>query len=406
MNSYLRYQNIEQEIVTNLSYTRKSLKLAVAWFTNPNLFYSVEKLVDNNIEVQIILSDEKLNYLNNKIDFQKLIDKNVQFHVSSFPNLMHNKFCIIDSKVLITGSYNWTLKAEKDNYENVIVSVEPTLINEFEKYFEHLLRKTKRVRGIASIDLINHLSQSESEIELKLLKEAVIKNEVKKTIEIKQFIAAPIEVREYAENLYLDTKHQDCIKYCQEQLNEYSNDPHLLYSMASSYWRLNKTENQIYYATKIRELRLNDEVYYAATNLLGIAYSASYDELKAIEYFDECINYDQNNHIYYRNRADAYMLREKISGLDKRFKDKYTNHADNDLRKVLSIVSATSKTDLNYQLIHSKAMAYYLLGKRESSNLIKEAIDKFYEENKLAVLDKNELKEMKELQRTIQRELR
>lgn len=35
---------------------------------------------------------------------------------------MHCKFCVIDDNVLITGSYNWTAKAEKSNKEQITIS--------------------------------------------------------------------------------------------------------------------------------------------------------------------------------------------------------------------------------------------------------------------------------------------
>jgi phosphatidylserine/phosphatidylglycerophosphate/cardiolipin synthase-like enzyme len=34
---------------------------------------------------------------------------------------MHNKFMIIDSLFLMTGSFNWTFQAGKSNQENLVV---------------------------------------------------------------------------------------------------------------------------------------------------------------------------------------------------------------------------------------------------------------------------------------------
>ena len=34
---------------------------------------------------------------------------------------MHQKFAVIDQNVVLTGSYNWTLSAEKFNHENLLV---------------------------------------------------------------------------------------------------------------------------------------------------------------------------------------------------------------------------------------------------------------------------------------------
>ena len=35
--------------------------------------------------------------------------------------LMHQKFAVIDRSVVLTGSYNWTLSADKFNHENLLV---------------------------------------------------------------------------------------------------------------------------------------------------------------------------------------------------------------------------------------------------------------------------------------------
>jgi len=34
---------------------------------------------------------------------------------------MHNKYAIIDDEYVITGSFNWTDHAIKNNYENLII---------------------------------------------------------------------------------------------------------------------------------------------------------------------------------------------------------------------------------------------------------------------------------------------
>jgi len=49
---------------------------------------------------------------------------------------MHNKFAVIDGKVVITGSYNWTRNAEELNDENLlIIKDEPEISKKFTDYF-------------------------------------------------------------------------------------------------------------------------------------------------------------------------------------------------------------------------------------------------------------------------------
>lgn len=53
---------------------------------------------------------------------------------------MHHKFAIIDKKVLITGSLNWTTQAIQNNRENVLIVEDKDCVNiflaEFEKIWE------------------------------------------------------------------------------------------------------------------------------------------------------------------------------------------------------------------------------------------------------------------------------
>jgi cardiolipin hydrolase len=61
--------------------------------------------------------------------------------VDRSPYHMHHKFAILDGATLLTGSYNWTRGAARDNEENLIVTDEPRLVNPFALTFEHLWAK-------------------------------------------------------------------------------------------------------------------------------------------------------------------------------------------------------------------------------------------------------------------------
>lgn len=59
-------------------------------------------------------------------------------------NIMHNKFAIFDSSVLLTGSYNWSNNAESSNAENLICLYDqPTLLAAFQSNFDALWSVSK-----------------------------------------------------------------------------------------------------------------------------------------------------------------------------------------------------------------------------------------------------------------------
>jgi len=51
---------------------------------------------------------------------------------------MHHKFAVIDGKVLLTGSFNWTASAEHLNYENLLVFHSKEIADIFEKEFNRI----------------------------------------------------------------------------------------------------------------------------------------------------------------------------------------------------------------------------------------------------------------------------
>lgn len=54
-------------------------------------------------------------------------------------HLMHHKFAIIDKKLLLNGSYNWTAQATYGNWENVMITTVPEcLVKSYSDHFEYL----------------------------------------------------------------------------------------------------------------------------------------------------------------------------------------------------------------------------------------------------------------------------
>ncbi len=51
---------------------------------------------------------------------------------------MHNKFGVIDNKIVFTGSFNWTYTASKHNQENLLVTTNSSIVQQFSEEFEKL----------------------------------------------------------------------------------------------------------------------------------------------------------------------------------------------------------------------------------------------------------------------------
>jgi hypothetical protein len=124
------FDNIAERIQQEIRKAQKSVFIAVAWFTNKHIFNELVQKSKNGCSISLIISNDLINE-NSSIDFSQLITSNSSVYKigNGDTELMHNKFCIIDYSTVITGSYNWSYKAET-NFENVIITTNDTTLAE------------------------------------------------------------------------------------------------------------------------------------------------------------------------------------------------------------------------------------------------------------------------------------
>lgn len=400
MPTKLFYKNIEQKILSNLTKAKKEVKIAIAWFTNPILFDVVLKLVDNGINIELVLCDDRINFTNPKLNFQKLIDLGVNVRVSKFPNLMHNKFCVIDNRILINGSYNWTLRAEQFNFENIIITTDKELISDFTIYFNELKDKTNRIISVTKSTFQTYQSVKEMDFEIQLEKSP---NSSLVEIEHKEKMIYNDKINKIlneAELIYRNAEHLKCIEYCKKQIREFPEIPDFHLIIASSYWRTNQNKKLV--ASAQKAIDINNELW-DAYNLLGIGYSRiAGKEQQSIKNYNICLTEYPNEHTFLRNRAISNINLESDMNIPKKFRDKYKEKADQDLKKIIQIVTDKTEKEQSFHALHSRAIAYSFLNK--ISLAIKDINLAFKKYNAIQdkfELDKNEYIEMKEFQRNL-----
>lgn len=143
------FENIQKELITRINESEKSIKIAVTWLTNHDIFDAIlSKLNDSNFEVILIVLNDKINNKREGVNFQELINQNGKFYFSSIENMVHHKFCIIDDKTVITGSYNWTYYAENRNWENIVILDDLKIVNGYIKEFEKILKNHKQIEKV------------------------------------------------------------------------------------------------------------------------------------------------------------------------------------------------------------------------------------------------------------------
>lgn len=143
---------ILERIKSELMNAKSEILIAMAWFTNQELYEIIQQKLLENIKVSLILSDQPDN---EKLDFDLLVNKGL--HFTKIKNIgygmMNLKFCIIDQVISISGSYNWSNNA-KNNHEQVLVTNFPKTVSELTNSFFKIKNRIEKLNKGISIEEI------------------------------------------------------------------------------------------------------------------------------------------------------------------------------------------------------------------------------------------------------------
>lgn len=142
------FSSIRKTLVYAMLHAEESIDIAVAWFTNEDIFDAVVAQLNHGIRVRLVLINDDINHCGG-LDFQCFINKGGRLYFGKTGYFMHNKYCIIDGKSVYTGSYNYTYFAEHSNFENIVrITDEMSAVSDFIKNYELILSVSDSVTNI------------------------------------------------------------------------------------------------------------------------------------------------------------------------------------------------------------------------------------------------------------------
>lgn len=136
------YARIEQELIS----AQSEILVAIAWFTDKSLLDILLQKVTEGVKVELIIADNKEN---EKLDFLQLVRKGAS--VLKVKNvgygMMHQKFCVLDRKVALHGSFNWSVNAKKNNHESIIATNHKGTIDKLVNTFFDIKQKALAMKA-------------------------------------------------------------------------------------------------------------------------------------------------------------------------------------------------------------------------------------------------------------------
>ncbi len=123
-------------ILDEIRNARTSIDIMMYSFSSRPIANELIRAKERGVRVRVLL--EKAQRKQKYTSSRYLIKKGINVRFDTGKGLMHNKVGIVDGRVLITGSFNWTASAEKRNAENLLIINDEQIIPQYRKKFEEL----------------------------------------------------------------------------------------------------------------------------------------------------------------------------------------------------------------------------------------------------------------------------
>lgn len=127
-------QECDKKIINHIKKAKKSILIQAYSFTSDEIAKELIKAKKRGVTV-ILLIDH--SYRNKNLTMK--MAQNFAVFIDHPYGIAHNKVMIIDGKIVLTGSYNFTMAAQKRNVENSITIISKKIAKEYTEQF--IIRK-------------------------------------------------------------------------------------------------------------------------------------------------------------------------------------------------------------------------------------------------------------------------
>lgn len=299
MDTEVYFENIAASILEQLDDAVRSIRLAVAWFTDRQLFDVLLQKASEGVAVIVIIRNDVINLGQAGLEWQKFLDANGTLYFSPNNPALHHKFCLIDDSVLLSGSYNWTYGAKR-NRENMLVTQQKEVVQAFRGEFKFLLKDALEVINLAET-VLSH----PPEVNVEIRQQAAVEKALGAEDQQQQQVEDEYEVLlQESWDAYRQKDYQEAEVIAKKAIKLYSTKPEAHQILADVYWRTNQNQKAIDAARKAEELGVQDTRLW---NTYGLAYDGLKRHKEAITYYDRCIKKEPETTTWYHNKCFALI---------------------------------------------------------------------------------------------------
>lgn len=136
------YEDIEGLIVDKLKGAGGSIRCSLYGITNIRITEVLIDRVSSGVDIKLCL--DKTQSAGKHSTHEELKEAGVEVVIKKTGVLEHNKFCVVDNKTVVMGSWNFSNSAQKQDNSIVVISGCDETTKKFSKAFEKIRKRDKK----------------------------------------------------------------------------------------------------------------------------------------------------------------------------------------------------------------------------------------------------------------------
>ncbi len=130
-------------LVPVLESAQESIYFLAFSFTSNQLGEIVRQKAEANVTIAGVMDDEQVRS-NQGTEYDPFRQAHLDVRIDGNDGLMHHKVFIVDGKIVVMGSYNFSQSAEEKNDENLLIIYDPVIAEQFTSEFQRVYQQAQR----------------------------------------------------------------------------------------------------------------------------------------------------------------------------------------------------------------------------------------------------------------------
>jgi phosphatidylserine/phosphatidylglycerophosphate/cardiolipin synthase-like enzyme len=153
-----------EAVVQELNLAKSTIYVQAYSFTSKPIAAALVNALRRGVKVQAIMDKSQRKEKYSEADF--LAHNHITTFIDSQHAIAHNKIIVVDERVVLTGSFNFTRAAEESNAENLLLITDPAIARRYLQNWQEHRRHAENYAGRGPATPFEFRPEAETVLEL------------------------------------------------------------------------------------------------------------------------------------------------------------------------------------------------------------------------------------------------